>query len=1700
MDDLGSGADLPVVPGLGDLDDMLRNANDIATQLEDSISGFTGGRGDVASMMSALSRLDGIPTNMSDAMRQMPELFEQLVSIPDIPGIPVNMSWAIRHLPNLLNDVQNTPTDLTSLLRSLPPGALPTLPSMPGVPANLTEALRHVDEVMGFLPFTPPIPGMPPGTMSALRQMPMLIGALPAVAGHLNLPPNATAILTEWPDMLSGAVPNTTLPQMPNITLPFHLPGFSIPGLPGFNVPPGLNTAAANNQGDARPRIERAFGLPNTHHTARGEASLLSKEERSPSNAEAPQAVAPPPSIDEMHVVARRRLSRSPRGRKLLEIIDSVADKAEAHAAAKREWASHLRTMTRATKASGGAHVPIGLHQLHDAVHGATHLHQLLKGATSLQAITTTSAFADIGGTAIGANVAHASNDWSWISHAGMTMMMGLGGTSAPPVSVLNFNGTAPVDGIGVTHMVSLTAPIIGYGVTRHEVGSFTARSVPVDELQNNPETGDINSTQAGDFFARAGHTPAIASCAGFGYLHYVDKSEAPEAPMLFQPSGLTHFNWLLDAGSRPDGTRRTFCPQLDAMPDQRLVVDAAGNEVRRYGRAGVSSLVFDRSGDVAMAEFAPSGGTPRARRARRTIEDSCPADPLALMRTEVAPLCRESYLATGQTSPFTSKALSGGLDPLREIPQMIVRDRQGNPLSGKYCTIEDVGDGGAYWDMLDPSPFTLDYTCGPSDSDGVLTIENLSLHGGTSRKVVFRIRVDGVDATPSDTASWRFDTEVYYLSTDAPSGIHNGVLLAGGHSSLGLFVLLSLFVMSLNALSLRYGSYQRAPLMMRLVGLLSLLALTYTTSAFFSRHLMLGARDIPGKNVGRISLLGMRDMVATSANNVTPGMWFMGLIAMVLAAFCTASAAQLWLQDQMDALVEAWSRFTHKTGIDAGTRKLKKFTKEKAPGFVDRMAAVREKTREVAAKPLSFCQRLQPGKDNFIVKRLAPFFEFKETYDGELEPPPTLNLLGTTIKHPFEARGLRRQRCARNYVRKLFRGRAWLRAELEKEQNVIVERNQNGFTLLLSRLFGLPTSVHPHLPYERSNDFFYPERFYYSCILALWFQVLISLALIYATRYMRGALISIGDRIIVLDAMAQTHSSSSSLHGLGAQSTMPLAALAISAAVNTYNMISTDSTAMNIAVTLRNDSLMWATPAAVAAGFICFFVHFLMWRAFFRRYRKRLFMMRTGRYFFDRTKMDETAGSSFIGYQVAFMVFSTGVVMTFFFTIISAVGGASVALVGGGGEPPINPDTGEPMITEPTFNQDLGTILNVPHTPDREIFPPPPPPPNFADAYTIYAQQLTGRLRIAGVPTFMWWCVIAFTFQWVFNNYVWFQPLARTRTGDISNRWLRLRFWYAVYEYILILPNVAIGIVFILLRAFFSLILWGYYTFSIDICLVPSATSVESWDPGYTAYVAAARNDHRYNNPIVMVFVGKLQEELKERRLESGRIKLRHNLQRNAARRKAGMKTLTEEMLPKDRPPADFDPDLEEAAAKGVGGAVQRFLKPVKTCLDAGAEYRHDDLDDLTDDGTGVPAAKDEIEACHRYRRVCRRWQLLKLMHINPSMRNTRACLKATHDLPQINDADVFANMGKGTLEAVGKVGSAAKELSDKTGDVIQRSATRVRNSASPVFGRQAAQAPPAQGPFRDADGNFAATEEQARQPWSGLKLPFELPRLPFT
>eukprot|EP00966_Prymnesium_polylepis_P022448 516533-Prymnesium_polylepis.1 len=68
---------------------------------------------------------------------------------------------------------------------------------------------------------------------------------------------------------------------------------------------------------------------------------------------------------------------------------------------------------------------------------------------------------------------------------------------------------------------------------------------------------------------------------------------------------------------------------------------------------------------------------------------------------------------------------------------------------------------------------------------------------------------------------------------------------------------------------------------------------------------------------------------------------------------------------------------------------------------------------------------------------------------------------------------------------------------------------------------------------------------------------------------------------------------------------------------------------------------------AALSSVHIC-----LLWVGLFRRYKRRIFAMRQGIYFYDRRVFTEQGASSYIGYQCSFML-ANSLIFMFVFMIV---------------------------------------------------------------------------------------------------------------------------------------------------------------------------------------------------------------------------------------------------------------------------------------------------------------------------------------------------------------------------------------------------------------------------------------------------------------
>ena len=100
---------------------------------------------------------------------------------------------------------------------------------------------------------------------------------------------------------------------------------------------------------------------------------------------------------------------------------------------------------------------------------------------------------------------------------------------------------------------------------------------------------------------------------------------------------------------------------------------------------------------------------------------------------------------------------------------------------------------------------------------------------------------------------------------------------------------------------------------------------------------------------------------------------------------------------------------------------------------------------------------------------------------------------------------------------------------------------------------------------------------------------------------------------------MAAAHMQPQALAALGAHEVMPLSAIFLTVCVNCYSLLGIDGGVQSLIDFLNGDVLAYTTPFSTVAGIIAAMVHIAIQAAFFRRYRRRIFDMRMGRYFFVR-------------------------------------------------------------------------------------------------------------------------------------------------------------------------------------------------------------------------------------------------------------------------------------------------------------------------------------------------------------------------------------------------------------------------------------------------------------------------------------------------
>ena len=207
----------------------------------------------------------------------------------------------------------------------------------------------------------------------------------------------------------------------------------------------------------------------------------------------------------------------------------------------------------------------------------------------------------------------------------------------------------------------------------------------------------------------------------------------------------------------------------------------------------------------------------------------------------------------------------------------------------------------------------------------------------------------------------------------------------------------------------------------------------------------------------------------------------------------------------------------------------------------------------------------------------------------------------------------------------------------------------------------------------------------------------------------------------------------------------------------------------------------------------LCFLVLLGNWVHVLMLYKRRMLALRRGVYFFDRATYREDFANQYIGFQIAGMTLSA-----FFFLT-------------------------------------AGVALSVPLT--VVII--------FAVTTTTGLQRITDTAQAATFPVLysLGTIVMMMIVQKILNSYLFFVG------APSGNRWLRHRWWYALYDYNMIFSNTLVGLAVMTTRFILWLVFGLFCLGRIDLSLLPGPGQLEVMDIGYRTYIAVLRQDHRYNH-----------------------------------------------------------------------------------------------------------------------------------------------------------------------------------------------------------------------------------------------------------
>jgi len=241
----------------------------------------------------------------------------------------------------------------------------------------------------------------------------------------------------------------------------------------------------------------------------------------------------------------------------------------------------------------------------------------------------------------------------------------------------------------------------------------------------------------------------------------------------------------------------------------------------------------------------------------------------------------------------------------------------------------------------------------------------------------------------------------------------------------------------------------------------------------------------------------------------------------------------------------------------------------------------------------------------------------------------------------------------------------------------------------------------------------------------------------------------------------------------------------------------------------------------SIIGGTVLVLTYVSQWFFIFKNFKDDSFQLRQGKVFFDKAKFREEYANKYIGYQVAHMsvsfllialvyVILSALLLPF---VLSALGIPDYSVITG----LLNFSLG--LLTPTSFNS-LGVII-----------------------------PLIGSLG----------------FQMFFNRTVFFQS-----SKDKTNAWLRFPFWYGLFDYNLLYTNALIGITICISRLAMLFLFFLLFVARLDKTTMPGPRGgFLNFDPAFKAYIGMLRLDHRYNNPIFLVFGDIMLEKLRMSRVK---------------------------------------------------------------------------------------------------------------------------------------------------------------------------------------------------------------------------------------